>query len=147
MPPWHYANNTRFRSFGGVYPRDGAVVGGVGGGEIAIFVLRNARLVDKSRRERNVEICFASIPPLFPPLPYFASSNWPVKTNLKNTADVRYDHAADVPRWAGLGSKRLRPCVMPWPKDAKKMTLLLHVPERREKVSPRVRVLTVNVCH
>lgn len=52
-----------FRSFGGVYPRDGAVVGV---GEIAIFVMRNARLVDKSRRERNVEICFASVPPSFP---------------------------------------------------------------------------------
>lgn len=52
-----------FGSFGGVYPSDGA--GGGGEDEIAIFVLQNARLVDKSRRERNVEICFASMPPPF----------------------------------------------------------------------------------
>lgn len=32
-------------------------------------------------------------------LPQFASSNWPVITNLKNTADVRYDHASNVHQW------------------------------------------------
>lgn len=53
-------------------------------------------------------------------LPQFASSNWPVITNLKNTVDVRYDRASSVPRRAGSGSKRARPCVMPCQNTPKK---------------------------
>lgn len=108
-----------FGSFGGVYPSDGAVVGAGGVKSQFLFCKTLDSLINLDGREMW-RFVLPPCPPLFPPLPYFASSNWPVKTNLKNTADVRYDHAADVPRWAGLGSKRLRPCVIPWPKDAKK---------------------------
>lgn len=52
-------------------------------------------------------------------LPHFASSNWPVITNLKNIADVRYDHASNVPQRAGLWSERVRPCVIPCQNTAK----------------------------
>lgn len=72
-------------------------------------------------------------------LPHFASSNWPVITNLKNTADVRYDHAPSVSHWAGLWDKRERPCVIPGQKHAK-----------HETVPPCVRKTTetfaANVC-
>lgn len=106
---------------------------------------------------RNVEICFASMPSLplppslslFPPS-YFASSNWPVITNLKNIADVRYDHASNVPQWAGLWSKkknRVRPCVIP-KKDAKKMRLCLHVSREDERNFRRECVCPSGyVCH
>lgn len=74
-----------------------------------------------------------------PALPQFVSSNWPVITNLKNIADVRYDHASNVPRWAGMWSKRGRPCVIPCQKTTNTKPRL-HVSARRQKLSPRVRV-------
>ena len=52
-------------------------------------------------------------------LPHFASSNWPVITNLKNIADVRYDHASNVPQRAGLWSKTSAAVRNTVPKDAK----------------------------
>lgn len=104
---------------------------------------------------RNVEICFASMPSLplppslslFPPS-YFASSNWPVITNLKNIADVRYDHASNVPQWAGLWSKkknRVRPCVIPKKRRQKNEIVSPCVKGRRAKLSPRVCV-SERVC-
>lgn len=67
-------------------------------------------------------------------LPQFASSNWPVITNLKNTVDVRYDRASSVPQRAGSGSKRVRSCVIPCQKTPKNDT----APRRRQKLWPRV---------
>lgn len=77
-------------------------------------------------------------------LPHFASSYWSVITNLKNIADVRYDHASSVSQWAGLWDKRVRPCVMPCQKTPN-MKVSLCVSGRRQKLSPRVRV-RVGMC-
>lgn len=53
-------------------------------------------------------------------LPQFASSNWPVITNLKNTVDVRYDRAPSVPRRAGSGEQASPVVRNAVPKDARK---------------------------
>lgn len=95
---------------------------------------------DGASLRRNVEICFASLPS-----PHFASSNWPVITNLKNIADVRYDHASNVPRWAGLWSKRVRPCVIPCQKDNKREIVSPCVSETAETFAASV-CASVRVC-
>lgn len=130
LPHWHYANNTRFWWCISEWRSRSD-------DEITILFCfvrkcstRHEILTEPSEKKCGHLFCLYA-------LPHFASSNWPVITNLKNIADVRYDHVSDVPRWAGLWIKRVRPCVIPC-QTTPKMTLCLHVSGRREKLSPRV---------
>lgn len=128
LPHWLYANIACFSTFYGWWSRTD---------DFCLFV--NAPLNRKSRRNSQEEKCGDLF--CLSALPHFASSNCPVITNLKNIADVRYDHASNVPQWAGLWSKRVRPCVIPCQKTPN-MKLCLHVSGRRQKLSQRVWVRT-----
>lgn len=77
-------------------------------------------------------------------LPHFASSNWPVITNLKNIADVRYDHASISLSGPVRGAKRARPCVITCQR-CRKGICRLHESEIRQKLSPRV-CLRAGIC-
>ena len=96
-------------------------------------------------REENCADLFR----LLAPPPLLPSSNWPVITNLRTSADVRYDHVPRSLHGPVRGASEQRPRVTPRVTPCQRTTRTepgFHVSAARRKLSPPSACVRAGVC-